>query len=1061
MKNANGFAKRLASKVSVAIAAAMVIGSLAQATPAQAAVNWENYTTKYGKCASTQEQSGLETLLTTKSHVGIYLKTTKNNSYEIPEGRYTKKRFWINAPNATVINKGVMKVVKIMAAQEWSEGAKGNSFSITAKKMDFQVKEDASVNKLYFKADNAKVNVAVDGEVVKSGTYGEGTQANVVVSEGARLESFNGAGNNNTIVMETAKDSEVGVVKSGGNNGTLELTAGEGSTVKTIKAAGNNSNVTVEAVKGSTVNKINATGDNGSVIVIAAENSTIKAVNAAGNGGNVTVEAAKGSAVETVKASGTGTVNLKVDSEMKEVIIDGNAKVKIEGETEKLTVTATENAKGATIETSVPVETSVAAKVELTLKEGAEGSTVTKTDEKVEVGVKNDTTEKVEIATEGSEKKETVESGDSVGEVTGEDGKPETDEKTDEEKKDDSETGSGGSSGGSTGGDTSYVPGPSYISLTGVNVSGTYKVGETLTAAAQPSGATAAWKWQRADVSDGAYVDITGASSATYSVKGEDAGKYLRAVATGNGGYTGTQYSAAQQVADVDGTFYSFSIAGQPAEISGTAITVKVPLAEAKVSWPSTFTVPAGTVVKVGGTEQTSGVTENEFKENGVEYIVSGSAISTTYTVKVIFTLSNEAEFKNMLALGGSGGAMSKAGFAFCMTNDIVLSSYAPAQVFWGTLDGGGHTLSGLGNSQGDVSIATKIVGSSCISNLKVSNPFNEAKGMIPMFDSAAVGANNDLEVKFDTVEILEGSMTLQSTDNNESPYLCFTFAKETTFENCINRLNITGMFANMYTSAFLGGYVGKSGAVAKTLTFKNCINYGTIQVPYAGFLTGNGGGDKGMGDGLTITVEGCQNMGQIIGSMAAEVFAPYSHHTLNQTNKNLNVSLKNGFNGIRKVDATGLAITLDNNKLKVTPITGGTTAYTYRVSFSSFAALRNEADSYHETMLINYVKEFSNQTAAFDTELPLYSLIDKESASKAGISVEGDYQTLNSQGCKYAVRTKEQKNYIVVDFEGIPDLKNGERAIVNLNAAKPEIMVTAYDGNGNILGTARYNYSE
>lgn len=82
-------------------------------------------------------------------------------------------------------------------------------------------------------------------------------------------------------------------------------------------------------------------------------------------------------------------------------------------------------------------------------------------------------------------------------------------------------------------------------SLRSASVTGEAKVGAQLTASVEPSGATATWKWKRADSADGAYSDIAGATAATYTPVEEDLGKFLKAEATGTGGYTGTVLSSA------------------------------------------------------------------------------------------------------------------------------------------------------------------------------------------------------------------------------------------------------------------------------------------------------------------------------------------------------------------------------------------------------------------------------------------------------------------------------------------------------------------------------------
>jgi hypothetical protein len=76
-------------------------------------------------------------------------------------------------------------------------------------------------------------------------------------------------------------------------------------------------------------------------------------------------------------------------------------------------------------------------------------------------------------------------------------------------------------------------------------VEGVAKVGATLTAKVTPSGATVNYQWMRCDTADGTYTNITGATSSTYKLVADDAGKYIKVSATGTGSYTGTKVSEA------------------------------------------------------------------------------------------------------------------------------------------------------------------------------------------------------------------------------------------------------------------------------------------------------------------------------------------------------------------------------------------------------------------------------------------------------------------------------------------------------------------------------------
>ena len=66
-----------------------------------------------------------------------------------------------------------------------------------------------------------------------------------------------------------------------------------------------------------------------------------------------------------------------------------------------------------------------------------------------------------------------------------------------------------------------------------------------LSAAVQPEGATATYKWKRADTADGSYTDIVSATNASYLLAVEDEGQFIKVEATGIGEYSGTILSAA------------------------------------------------------------------------------------------------------------------------------------------------------------------------------------------------------------------------------------------------------------------------------------------------------------------------------------------------------------------------------------------------------------------------------------------------------------------------------------------------------------------------------------
>jgi len=93
-------------------------------------------------------------------------------------------------------------------------------------------------------------------------------------------------------------------------------------------------------------------------------------------------------------------------------------------------------------------------------------------------------------------------------------------------------------------------------------ISGTAKVGNTLTAGAVDPHVAVSYQWQSATDVAGPYTNIEGATSSTYTLVAGDAGKFIKVVATATAtGYTGSVTSAASDVvADAD---YTLSIGNE------------------------------------------------------------------------------------------------------------------------------------------------------------------------------------------------------------------------------------------------------------------------------------------------------------------------------------------------------------------------------------------------------------------------------------------------------------------------------------------------------------------
>ena len=189
----------------------------------------------------------------------------------------------------------------------------------------------------------------------------------------------------------------------------------------------------------------------------------------------------------------------------------------------------------------------------------------------------------------------------------------------------------------------SYATAPltSIAACTGVDT-----VGETLTGGAvSPAGATATYQWQRSQDAAGPYLDISGATSGTYTLGAGDMGYYIRLSATGTGVYTGTVYSSYKgpvspktiDIAEITGI--SYPVSGQAA----SAAIAQTGQYTGSVSWNP---VPTGgnfqaataytaTVVLTPKTGYTlTGVSQNFFT---VEGAVSATNAADSGTVTVVY----------------------------------------------------------------------------------------------------------------------------------------------------------------------------------------------------------------------------------------------------------------------------------------------------------------------------------------------------------------------------------------------------------------------------------------
>jgi len=158
-------------------------------------------------------------------------------------------------------------------------------------------------------------------------------------------------------------------------------------------------------------------------------------------------------------------------------------------------------------------------------------------------------------------------------------------------------------------------------------ITGTPTVGNVLkVGAVKPSGATVSYQWKRATSATGTYSNISGATSSTYTLVGDDLDKYIKVMVTGKNTYTGTATSTATTKVLVS-KITATTIGGVTVPVLGaTPVTTVTSTSEytGTVTWsPAATTFAAGTAYtatitltpKTGYT--VTGITANQFTISG------------------------------------------------------------------------------------------------------------------------------------------------------------------------------------------------------------------------------------------------------------------------------------------------------------------------------------------------------------------------------------------------------------------------------------------------------------
>lgn len=183
-------------------------------------------------------------------------------------------------------------------------------------------------------------------------------------------------------------------------------------------------------------------------------------------------------------------------------------------------------------------------------------------------------------------------------------------------------------SGNYTGSATSAFIGPVFsgspVQLTSIAaIGGSAHIGAVLTAGdLAPSGATATYQWQRCYSVNGTYSDISGATSESYTVNGDDNGYYLRIKAIGSGRYTGTVTSTPT------GLVTAQSITGIT-DIVGTAVSGNILTAGTVTPFGATVTYQWQRIDSTGAVSDIPGATASAYTTSSAD---NGCYIRVTVT---------------------------------------------------------------------------------------------------------------------------------------------------------------------------------------------------------------------------------------------------------------------------------------------------------------------------------------------------------------------------------------------------------------------------------------------
>lgn len=322
-----------------------------------------------------------------------------------------------NKKVATVTKKGVVKAVKkgkaTVSVKVKVKGKKTKTLkcvvtvkakasqTVSTQKALNDALKDKNVKTITLKTDAAKLFTvsagnysnktfvvdAANADVVNSGVFKEIRIKNI------KPDTFTEKAVGNKITVSAKK---------------ARIVVDKGAEVANVAVTTANADVLVIVNSDAAVEKVAINAENAKVVV-AAE-GTVSKVDVAEKS-EVTVDVAKDAKVETVAVNAADAkVNVTADGAVSKVEVAQAAEVKVSGSTKDIPVAITSDAAGAKVTAETPIKVEAAAKAEVTLEKGAEGSTINTTAASAEVTVANNTTANVTV-TDASGKTTDVASG--------------------------------------------------------------------------------------------------------------------------------------------------------------------------------------------------------------------------------------------------------------------------------------------------------------------------------------------------------------------------------------------------------------------------------------------------------------------------------------------------------------------------------------------------------------------------------------------------------------------------------------------------------------------------